>query len=186
MTVPLHALARQALAELDAALGRIAPDAGERMADEILRAGTIVCYGLGREGLMVRALCMRLMHLGLRAFMVGDITTPPVGAGDLVLVSAGPGTLRTAETIVDLGRAAGARILVVTAQPEGPVPRKADTVIHLPAQTMADDIGSASLLPMGTAYEIAMLIFFDLVALILKDKTGQTMEDLRARHFNLE
>jgi 6-phospho-3-hexuloisomerase len=179
-------MARQALGELEAALARVVPDAGERMADEILGAGTIVCYGLGREGLTVRALCMRLMHLGLRAFMVGDVTPPPVGPGDLVLVSAGPGALRTADTIVDLGREAGARVLVVTAQPAGPVPRKADVVIHLPAQTMADDVGGASLLPMGTAYEIGMLVFFDLVALILTDKTGQSIADLRERHFNLE
>jgi hypothetical protein len=31
-----------------------------------------------------------------------------------------------------------------------------------------------------------MLIFFDLVALVLMRKSGQTMEQLRARHFNLE
>jgi 6-phospho-3-hexuloisomerase len=129
---------------------------------------------------------MRLMHLGLHAFMVGDATTPPVGPGDLVIVSAGPGELKTAETIVDLGRRAGARVLVVTAQPSGAVPGKADTIVHLPAQTMADDRGDASALPMGTAFEIAMLIFFDLVALIVTRKTGQTLEELRARHFNLE
>jgi 6-phospho-3-hexuloisomerase len=185
-TADLNAMSKQALAELDEALSRIAPEASDVMSDEILRAGTIVCYGLGREGLMVRALSMRLMHLGLRAFMVGDVTTPPVGPGDLVIVSAGPGELKTAETIVDLGRQAAARVLVVTAQPAGTVPSKADVVVHLPAQTMADDRGGRSLLPMGTAFEISMLIFFDLVALVLMRKSGQTMEQLRARHFNLE
>lgn len=36
----------------------------DRMADEILGVGRILCTGAGHEGLMVRALCMRLMHLG--------------------------------------------------------------------------------------------------------------------------
>jgi 6-phospho-3-hexuloisomerase len=185
-TTGYGSMAERALGEVDGALTRVAPDAVDRIGDEILRAQTIVCFGLGREGLMVRALCMRLMHLGLRAFVVFDVTTPPVGPGDLVIVSAGPGELKTAETIVDLGRQAGARVLVVTARPSGTVPEKADVVIHLPAQTMADDRGGAGLLPMGTTYEIALLIFFDLVALRLVERTGQTMDRVRGRHFNLE
>lgn len=44
-----------------------------------------------REGLMMRALAMRLFHLGCDAHVVGDMTLPPVGKGDLLLVSAGPG-----------------------------------------------------------------------------------------------
>jgi 6-phospho-3-hexuloisomerase len=70
----------QASSDLAAALIRVAPDEIDRMADEILTARRIVCSGLGREGLMVRALCMRLMHLGLDAHMAFDMTTPRVGA----------------------------------------------------------------------------------------------------------
>src|SRR5436190_24190179 len=127
MTEPLdfQHMAREALAEVGEALGRVANEAASRLAEEILSTGTIVCFGLGREGLMVRAFCMRLTHSGFRAFMVGDVTTPPVGPGDLVLVSAGPGELKMAEAIVDLGRKAGARTLVVTAEPTATVPRKA-------------------------------------------------------------
>jgi 6-phospho-3-hexuloisomerase len=51
---------------------------------------------------------------------------------------------------------------------------------------MADDRGGAGLLPMGSTYEIALLILFDLVALMLLQRTGQTMEQVRGRHFNLE
>jgi 6-phospho-3-hexuloisomerase len=181
-----EAMVKQALGEVGDALSGVGQDAADRICDEIIRARTIVCFGLGREGLMVRAFCMRLTHLGLRAFVVFDVTTPPVGPGDLVVVSAGPGELKTAETIVDLGRQAGARVLVVTAQPSGTVPGKADVAIHLPAQTMADDRGGAGLLPMGSTYEIALLILFDLVALMLLQRTGQTMEQVRGRHFNLE
>jgi 6-phospho-3-hexuloisomerase len=52
---------------------------------------------------------------------------------------------------------------------------------------MADDLGGGtSILPMGTAFEIAQLLFFDLVSIMLRDKTGQTPEEMRARHTNLE
>ena len=81
----------------------------DRLCDELLKAKRIACYGVGREGLMMRALCMRLMHLGLDAHMVGDMTTPALGAGDLLVVSAGPGSFSTVMALLKVARSAGAR-----------------------------------------------------------------------------
>jgi 6-phospho-3-hexuloisomerase len=135
---------------------------------------------------MMRALCMRLMHLGFDAHVVGDMTTPPLGTGDLLLVSAGPGSFSTVVALLGVARAAGGRTAVVTAQPDGEAPHMADAVIYLRAQTMADDRGRSSILPMGSLYEAAMLVFFDVVSIRLRERTGQTMEDMRSRHTNLE
>jgi len=184
---PLQAMARQALSEIDAVFSSVAADTADRMCDEILKARRIACYGVGREGLMMKALCMRLMHLGLDAHVAGDMTTPPIAKGDLLIASAGPGFFSTVMSLVTVAREAGARIMVVTAQPEGSAPRSADVVIHLPAQTMASDRGGpASLLPMGSLYEAAQLVFFDLISILLREKTGQSPDQMRARHTNLE
>ena len=60
-------------------------------------------------------------------------------------------------------------------------------VVHLPAQTMADDRGLATtVLPMGSLYEAVQLLFFDVVLLRLRKRLGQSPEDMRARHTNLE
>ena len=175
--------------ELAGALAGVSPDEIERMTEEIVAAGRILCSGAGREGLMVRALCMRLMHLGRDAHMVGDMTTPPVGPGDLLIVSAGPGHSAVQEALMDRARDAGARTLVVTAQADGATPRAADVVILLPAQTMADDTGtgaSVSMLPMGTLFEWLELVFFDLLAIRLRERTGETLDQIRERHTNVE
>ena len=183
----LQAMARQALSEIGAVFTGVAEDAAGRMCGEILKARRIACYGVGREGLMMKALCMRLMHLGLDAHVVGNMTTPPVGKGDLLIASAGPGSFSTVIALLGVAREAGARTIVVTAQPGGPAPKSADTVIELPAQTMANDRGGpASLLPMGSLYEAAQLVFFDLISILLREKTGQSPEQMRARHTNLE
>jgi 6-phospho-3-hexuloisomerase len=180
-------MARQALSEVESVFSGVAADAAGRMCDEILKARRIACYGVGREGLMMKALCMRLMHLGLDAHVVGDMTTAPVGKGDLLVASAGPGFFSTVMALLGVARDAGARTMIVTAQPGGPAPRQADVVIHLPAQTMADDRGgSAGLLPMGSLYEAAQLVFFDLISILLREKTGQSPDQMRARHTNLE
>ena len=159
----------------------------DTLCDEILKAKRIATYGVGREGLMMRALCMRLMHLGLDAHVVGDMTTPPLGTGDLLLVSAGPGSFSTVAALVGVAKAAGARTAAITAQPAGAVPKTVDTVIHLRAQTMADDRGGkTSVLPMGSLYEAAMLLFGDIVSIVLRERMGQSSEEMRGRHTNLE
>jgi 6-phospho-3-hexuloisomerase len=187
MTADLHAMARRALGEIGAVLDHIPLTDIERLCGEIRAAGRIACYGVGREGLMIKALCMRLMHLGLDAHVVGDMTTPPLGRGDLLLVSAGPGWFSTVDALVGVAAEAGARTAVFTAQPGGRVPARADLVVHLPAQTMADDQrGETSLLPMGSLYEAVQLVTYDLVSLILRDQLGQTPGDMRGRHTNLE
>jgi 6-phospho-3-hexuloisomerase len=39
---------------------------------------------------------------------------------------------------------------------------------------------------MGSLFEAAQLIFFDLLSILLRERTGQSAADLRARHTNLE
>lgn len=181
------AMAEQALNEVRAVFSHLAPDTANRLSDELIQAGAIACYGVGREGLMMRALCMRLMHVGLNAHVVGDMTTPPIGAGDLFLVSAGPGAFSTVLALINVAHGAGARTVVITARPDGAAAQLADAVIHLPAQTMANDLGvGTSLLPMGSLYEMAQLVLFDLVSILVRDRTHQTPEVMRGRHTNLE
>ncbi|HBG98467.1 MAG TPA: 6-phospho-3-hexuloisomerase [Rhodobacteraceae bacterium] len=181
------AMARQALEEVGAVLTSAMPGAADAMAGPILSANRIALYGVGREGLMMKALAMRLYHMGLDAHVVGDMTTPPLGPGDLLIVSAGPGHFSTVGALMGVARDAGAQTLCVTAQPDGACPQAADHVVHLPAQTMADDTdGSASILPMGSLYEAAQLLFFEILVLNLRARKGVTPEAMRGFHTNLE
>jgi 6-phospho-3-hexuloisomerase len=187
MSQDIQTMGSQALKDLERVFAALAADTGQRMCAEILRARRIACYGVGREGLMMKALCMRLMHLGLDSHVVGDMTTPHISSGDLLLVSAGPGQFSTVLALMKVAHEAGARTLVVTAQPEGVAARQADVVIHLPAQTMAGDLQAAtSILPMGSLYEAVQLIFFDLISIMLRGQTRQSPEQMRGRHTNLE
>ncbi|CAA0827058.1 Sugar isomerase (SIS) family protein [Striga hermonthica] len=158
------------------------------------RGGKIFVYGVGREGLMLKALCMRLFHLGLPAHCVFDMTTPPITSPDLLIASAGPGGFATVDAICSLARGGGARVLLLTSQPEsGSSVKHATAVAHIPAQTMADDRvgpeGSGSgraLLPMGSVYEGAMFVLFEMVVYELGEVLGRSPEEIRARHTNLE
>ncbi|WP_181699054.1 SIS domain-containing protein [Chthonobacter albigriseus] len=180
-------LYHRALGELGAVFDRI-DDAGVDAAVEaIAKARRIACYGVGREGLQIKGLAMRLFHLGRQVAMVGDMTTPPVGEGDLLIVSAGPGDFSTVRGLMEVAREDGAKTLVVTAQPNGAAARRADHVLVIPAQTMADDQGpSTSVLPMGSLFEGAQYVLFEVMILKLRERLGVTPDAMRANHTNLE
>jgi 6-phospho-3-hexuloisomerase len=114
------------------------------------------------------------------------MTAPPVRPGDLFLVSCGPGYLSTVAALVDVAQNAGARVAMLTAQPAAALPRRADQLLVLPAQTMAAGEGSSSSQAMGSVYEQAMWIFFDALVPKLQARLGQSVEGMRARHTNLE
>ncbi len=163
-------------ADVDTALGMIA------------KAKKIVVFGGGRERLQIMGLAMRLYHMGLAVAVEGDMTTPPVGKGDLFIVTVGPGEISTALALLGVAKDAGASILVITAQPKGRAAAFADFVLTLPAQTMADDQGEkkSSVLPMGSLYEGALFILFEVMVLKLKDKLKIDPEVMRSNHTNLE
>jgi len=186
MSESLRSLADRALGEVAQVFARMPENAADPLIEAILAGRRIALYGVGREGLQMKGFAMRLYHLGLDAHVVGDMTTPPLGEGDLLIVSAGPGAFSTVLALMDVARSAGARSAVITAQPRGEAARRADVVTHLPAQTMADDRGGHSILPMGSLYETAQMVFFELVVLKLRDRLGETAESMRARHTNLE
>jgi 6-phospho-3-hexuloisomerase len=183
----MTSLYHEALDDLARVFDRLDDDAVTRAVEEIAGARRVALYGVGREGLQIKGFCMRLFHLGRQASMVGDMTTPHLGAGDLLIVSAGPGQFSTVSALMGVAKRDGARTLVVTAQPGGECAKAADLVLAIPAQTMADDSGpSTSVLPMGSLFEGAQYILFEVMILKLRDWLGVTPEAMRANHTNME
>lgn len=176
-----------ALRDLDRVFARMGDDATAPLVEALLASRRIAIYGAGREGLQMRGLAMRLFHLGLDVHVVADMTVPPIGPSDLLFVSAGPGASNIGDALMAVARAAGARTAVVTAQPGGRPPAAADVVLTIPAQTMADDrAGAVSVLPMGSLFETAQMVLFEMIVLALRDRLGESAETMRARHTNLE
>ena len=61
-------------------------------------------------------------------------------------------------------------------------------MLTIPAQTMADDQGAkkSSVLPMGSLYEGALFVLFEVMILKLRDKLKIDPEVMRGNHTNLE
>ena len=146
---------RAILAELDRVLGRVDEAEIDAFCAALLEAQRVVAYALGRENLALRSFVMRLMHIGLDVAMVGDITAPPVGPGDVFLGVCGPGYLSTTAGLMG--------------------------VAH-----QADAEGAGSGQAMGSAFEQGVWILLDALVPRLQAAPNQSVDDLRARHANLE
>lgn len=182
----LHDWAERACGEILGALAQVDEDALRALVAEIRGARQIALHGVGREGLMMRALAMRLHHLGLNATPVGDMTAPALHGGDLLLVSAGPGRFATVEALMGVARDAGSRVTLLTAQADAPLRRLADLTLVLPVRTMASGADRPAVLPMGSAYEGAQFVLFEHLVALLREALAVDEAAMRQRHTNLE
>ena len=184
----MSSLYETALFELKSVFDKLNESDVETALDMIVRAKNTVVFGGGRERLQIMGFAMRMHHLGMKVAVEGDMTAPPVGKGDLFMVTIGPGEISTGLALLEVARRAGAAILVLTAQPKGRAPAYADFVLTIPAQTMADDQreNGGSVLPMGSLYEGALFVLFEVMVLKLRERLGMTPEAMRLNHTNLE
>jgi 6-phospho-3-hexuloisomerase len=177
---------KQIFNEIDRVLQQVKEEQVDAFCQAILSADRLFLHSLGREGLVLRGFAIRLMHLGFAAAVVGDMTTPPIGPGGLLIASSGPGAVKTMAALFDITHQAGGKVALLTAEPAAPLAKQADLLVIIPAQTMARAESQATLQLMGSVYEQAEWILLDAVVLRLKNATGQTAEQIRQRHTNLE
>jgi 6-phospho-3-hexuloisomerase len=158
----------------------------EALIAALLQARRIFVAGTGRVGLAAQAFAMRLMHLGLPAFWIGDVITPSVGAGDLLLVCSGSGETAPVRVLAELAAQRGAEIATVTRQPRASIGRLAGTVVCLMPAAPDGSNPLPSAQPMTSLFEQSLFLLFDAVVLLLMERTGQTGATMQQRHFNLE
>jgi 6-phospho-3-hexuloisomerase len=183
----------EALGPLTDVLSRVREGDVEAFERSILGARRIFVAGLGRTGLMARGFAMRLMHLGRRVYHVGDVITPAIRRGDLLVICSRTGRSPVLLHYVNIARRAGARTALVTAIAKSPVARKSDVVLLLPSEGRAPrpkgrgkKNSSALAPPLGSVFEQALLLVLDLVVVHLMRTLGMTPDDLRRIHTTFE
>jgi 6-phospho-3-hexuloisomerase len=176
----------QAFDEIGSVLDAIDEADVDGFCQAIANARQIVVSGCGREMLQMRGFAMRLFHLGKSVAVAGDINTPAIGPQDLFLASAGPGELSTVLALCAKARETGAKVAMITSVRGSPADQAADLTLIIPAQTMASDHQSASILPMGSLFEASLFMLFEMMVERLKPMLGETAETMRRRHTTLE
>ncbi len=180
-------LAREALEDLQRVLERVSAREMKAFAREILHADRIFVTGLGRTGLMARGFAMRLMHLGRRVYHVGDVITPSIGRGDLLVIGSRTGRSKVLGHYISIARKAKARVAVVTAARTSPAARRSDAVLTLDERSALSARRHAGRrLPLGSLFEQAFLVVLDQIILDLMDALHLGERDLKGLHTTFE
>jgi len=173
-------------------LGRVAGALGggelEALCSAVLGAERIFVAGAGRSGLMMRALAMRLMHLGLKVYVVGEVVTPGVAPGDLLLIGSGSGSTASLVAAAAKAQQIGADVALITIDTTSSIAVIASTVVTIPAPSpKARQQGRIeSVQPMGSLFEQSLLLVGDGLIMSLMHHLDTDSETMFQRHANLE
>ena len=175
------------LDEIHSVLEKIDERVYEEFFASILNAKNIFVTGQGRSGLVSRTFAMRLTHIGLNAYCVGDATTPNIDKGDLLVACSSSGSTHITRYIAGLAKKSQAIIVAVTSRKDSPLAGQADIIIELPVQEVSTNYKhSGSIQFRNTLFEQACLVYLDGVILSLVNKLNSSEKDMHKRHSNLE
>jgi 6-phospho-3-hexuloisomerase len=165
--------------------------------EEIYRVNKkILVVGVGRSGLVGRAFAMRLRHLGVRSYVVGETITPSVEEGDLLVAISGSGSTQIVVAAAEAAKKMKAKVAAITTYYDSPLGRLADLVVFVPGRTKLasmDDYFARQILgiheplsPLGTLFEDASMVVLDAVVAELMKRLGKNESELARRHANIE
>lgn len=170
----------------------------ETFLSELLHAHRIYVMGAGRSGLVAKAFAMRLMHLGLQAFVVGETITPAMNRDDVMVIFSGSGRTKTIADIAETAHRIGANICLITSNPDSRIGRLSTCTVII--QSFRDEVKDdaaefetrqmlgdhKSFAPLGTLFETASMVFADAVISRLMEITQTDESALKNRHANIE
>lgn len=177
----------QVIEELNKTVQSIPDEASEALLNQLLKSKKIFVAGAGRSGLMGKAFVMRMMHMGLDAYVVGETVTANLEKGDLLILGTGSGETKTLIPIAEKAKSLGGIVAAVTISPDSTIGKLADIVVQLPGSPKEQhESKSQSIQPMGSLFEQTMLLFYDALILRYMTQEGLNSSQMYGKHANLE
>ena len=176
----------------------ISDEDAEKFIRELLNAKRIYVVGAGRSGLVAKAFAMRLMHLGLHAYVVGETITPALNKGDVMVIFSGSGRTKTVADLAETARDIGGRICLITSNADSRIGKISNCIVIIEhhRDAVADDAAEfeirqmmgdhKSFAPLGTLFETASMVFADAVISRMMEITQTDESALKNRHTNIE
>lgn len=175
------------LTEIKTVLSKIDQKQIDILVKQILSARRIIASGAGRVGMALKGFVMRLKHLGLDAYVLGDANVPALKQQDLFLVCSGSGETQTIYELVLIAQKNQANIALVTGNPQSRMGKIAQSIVEIKAPSKTKPVENfVSIQPMTTLNEQCLAIFFDAVVLRLMQELDETHDTMWERHSNLE
>jgi 6-phospho-3-hexuloisomerase len=173
--------------ELSHSVSQISTDEAEQLAQAIIESSQVFVAGAGRSGLMAKSFAMRMMHMGISSYVVGETVTPNLEENNLLIISSGSGETKSLVSMAEKAKSLGANVALVTTSPESTIGKIADYIIKLPGSPKDKETSQyRTIQPMASLFEQTLLVFFDTLILRYMDINELNSSSMFSRHANLE
>lgn len=182
-----EAVAEEIIREVEKGLACVDGQEVSTIVEAILSAGQVFCVGTGRSGAIMQAFCIRLNHLGLKAFYIGNIACPPATKADLIIACSGSGKTTSVLSIVQKAKQIGLRICLITSQTDQESTVLTDDILHIEAPNELINMDNGlSKQPMRTLFEQIVFFVCEAMVAMLQERLHISEVDMAHRHANLE
>jgi len=146
-------------------------------------AKRIFIAGAGRSKLVGNFFAMRLVHAGYDVSVVGEIVTPSIKNGDLLIIISGSGETEQLIAFTKSAKKVGADIVLISSRAESTIGDLSSAVFQIGRQEQYSKVRG---MPMGTVFELSTLAFLEATISHIIHEKGIAEEEMRERHANLE
>ena len=176
------------LKELSQSVLSISNEDMVQLLEEILKAKTVFIAGAGRTGLASKAFCMRLMHMGIDAYVLGETVTSNFTKDDLLILASGSGETASLISYGSKAKTIGGKVCSITVKPASTIASLSDFVVKMPGalKDRSQGNGYETIQPMGSLFEQGLMLFYDAIILAIMEKNGLDNDKMYGKHANLE
>ena len=176
------------LNELGHTLYAVDEKAAEAFADVVLGAKEVFCAGCGRSGFQVKGFAMRLMHMGINSYVVGETCTPNIDENGVLVIMSGSGETKSLVNHATKANEVGAKIVLITINPESSIAHMADITVEIsaPSPKSTKQGQFTSIQPMGSLFEQSGGLFLDSIVLMMMEQKQMISDTMFGRHANME
>ena len=173
----------------------------ECLLTEINKAERIFLVGAGRSGFVAKSFGMRLMHIGLNAYVIGETVTPALHETDILIAFSGSGKTKSVLGACETTRQIGGSICLITGTRQSPMTDLATCVVYLKTndevRTGSDHFDLRQLrgehrslshpsTPLGTLFETSAMIFADSIISALIEMKHCTIDEIILKYANMQ
>jgi 6-phospho-3-hexuloisomerase len=177
-------------------VNEIDSEAVDEMLKRISAAERVFVIGAGRSGLVGRGFAMRLMHCGKRVHVIGEVTTPPLKKGDVMVIISGSGETVYITEAARVAKEKGVYVISITSNKNSSLGKLADLVIVVKGRTKVDlrkdwvtrqIMGERQPLgPLGTLFEASAMVFLDGAIAEVMERCRVKEERMKERHADID
>ena len=173
--------------ELTVTLGKIEETEVKRLLEGIQKAEKVFFVGVGRVLLSLEGIAKRLAHLGIKTYVVGQITEPAITEKDMLIVGSGSGESGFPLIIAKKAKSFNATVAHIGSNPNSSMKEHTDIFVRIPVSTklnLPNEVPSVQ--PMTSLFEQSLLLLGDTLALMIIREKNVDMKSLWQYHANLE